>query len=241
MIREQLYSCGGVVVNVAQASMDGPPMLLLHGVTRRWQDWLMTIPLLAPRWTIFALDFRGHGRSKFTSGYRVVDYATEVIAFLREHSRQPVVIVGHSLGAMVAAVAAAEVPDRVRAIAMVDPPFETLGSRRQETSWMSFFRGLQPFAGSSVPVSVIARELAEVRICGPKTPPVRLGDTRDGAALVRGAVSQADGPWGVRFDPRRKLVERVRSSGDSLEGAVPGAAPARTGVARRHADGRRRR
>jgi len=81
------------------------------------------MPAFASRWQLHALDFRGHGESGRTPGaYRAVDYATDVIAYLRERVGQPAVIVGHSLGAIVAIAVAADAPELVRAAVLEDPP-----------------------------------------------------------------------------------------------------------------------
>lgn len=42
---------------------EGPPLLLLHGVTRRGADWDPLVPVLSSRWRVIAPDQRGHGDS----------------------------------------------------------------------------------------------------------------------------------------------------------------------------------
>jgi pimeloyl-ACP methyl ester carboxylesterase len=78
----------------------------------------------APRWQVFALDARGHGRSGRTPGrYRWLDHAGDLAAFLAAVVREPAVLIGHSLGALQALAVAAEMPARVAAIVLEDPPF----------------------------------------------------------------------------------------------------------------------
>ena len=137
MLHEGTFSTGTVDINYAASSADGPPLLFLHGVMSRWQSWLHIMPSFAPRWQIHALDFRGHGRSGRTPGaYRAVDYAGDVIAYLRERIGQPTVIVGHSLGAIVTIAVAADAPELVRAAVLEDPPLgafsdQSLGERAE--------------------------------------------------------------------------------------------------------------
>ncbi len=123
MLHEGTFSTGTVDLHYAAATDDGPPLLFLHGVMSRWQSWLHIMPAFASRWQLHALDFRGHGQSGRTPGaYRAVDYATDVIAYLRERVGQPTVIVGHSLGAIVTIAVAADAPELVRAAVLEDPP-----------------------------------------------------------------------------------------------------------------------
>lgn len=122
MLREQIFDTGAVSLNYAATPEGGPPLVLLHGVTGRWQTWLLVMPDLALRWRLLALDLRGHGRSGRAAGdYRINDYAADVLAFLRQFS-EPAVLVGHSLGAIIAIAVAAEEPEAVRAVVLEDPP-----------------------------------------------------------------------------------------------------------------------
>lgn len=163
----------------------GPPLLLLHGVARRWKDFQPLLPALLKDWHIFALDLRGHGDSARAQGrYRVTDYVGDVIHFMREHCDQPMTLYGHSLGAMVALAAAAEAPDRVGSIALEDPPFHMMGQRLHQTPYHSIFTGMRALAGSQASVEAIAGELAEVPVATNRPePPVRLGALRDANSL----------------------------------------------------------
>jgi pimeloyl-ACP methyl ester carboxylesterase len=96
---------------------------MLHGMAATWQVFETTIPFLAVRWRVVAADLRGHGRSGRAAGrYTVLDYVRDIGALHRHLSDEPAVLVGSSLGAMVAIGLAAENPDEVRAVILEDPP-----------------------------------------------------------------------------------------------------------------------
>ncbi len=123
MLHEESFATAAVTLHVVAARNDAPPMLFLHGVMSRWQSWLPIMPAFAPRWQLHALDLRGHGRSGHLPGaYRALDYAADVIAYLHNRTAQPTVVVGHSLGAIVAIAVAADAPELVRALVLEDPP-----------------------------------------------------------------------------------------------------------------------
>lgn len=131
VLRERMSSAGTVAINCAVASEAGPPLLLVHGVTGRWQTWLPVMPSLALRWQLQALDLRGHGASGRTPGaYRINDYADDVVAVLRREIGAPTVLVGHSLGAIIATAVAARVPELVRAVVLEDPPLAAFRHER---------------------------------------------------------------------------------------------------------------
>jgi pimeloyl-ACP methyl ester carboxylesterase len=164
---------------LARGPQHGPPILFLHGVFRRWQDYALLLPALAGRWQVHALDFRGHGHSAPADGYRVADYVEDAVAFLEQWEGEPVVLYGHSLGAMVACAAAAAAPDRVQSVLLEDPPFETLGRDIQRTPFYEQFLGMQrALQRAGDDVDVLTRELADVRITTPAGS-TRLGDLRD--------------------------------------------------------------
>ncbi len=195
MLIETAYPLDGLTLRGVRTDSDRPPLLLLHGLTRRWQTFLPLFPALATRWEIHAFDHRGHGGSDRAEGYRVTDYVTDATALLRTHLARPTVLYGHSLGGMTALAVAAEVPELVRAVVLEDPPFETLGRRFHETLWLSNFRGLRRFAGDDRPVGAIVRDLAEVPIGLPGGPTRRLGDLRDATSMrfVAASVKRLDG------------------------------------------------
>jgi pimeloyl-ACP methyl ester carboxylesterase len=122
-LKEQTFDAHGVVINYALGPSSGPPLLLLHGITERWQTFLPLMSHLAKTWQLYALDLRGHGQSgRVKNSYRVSDYAQDFILFLESKVSQPAVILGHSVGALVAIYVAANKPKQVRAIILVDPP-----------------------------------------------------------------------------------------------------------------------
>ena len=186
-MRETSIEAGPVRLNVAAGPDSGPPIVLLHGVTRRWQDFLPVLPALAARWRVVAPDARGHGLSGRAPGaYRVVDYVPDVLALLGGLDG-PAIVLGHSLGGLLAAAAAAAAPGRVRALVLEDPTFEMTGGRIGETAFPDLFRAYRAWAGSDRPVDVIAAALAEAPVMTPGGPR-RLGDLRDPASLRNSAA-----------------------------------------------------
>ena len=185
MMHEESLFLTNQSLNFAKGPANGPPLVLLHGVLRQWSDYVTVIPQLASRWTLYGIDFRGHGKSSRTPGqYLVVDYLRDVAAFLSFQLREPAVLYGHSLGAMVALRVAAEMREHVRAVILEDPPFQTMGTRIRETAYHSQFIGVRNLLGRDISVSQLARELAEVPIAIPgKEEPVRFGSMRDAAQL----------------------------------------------------------
>jgi pimeloyl-ACP methyl ester carboxylesterase len=172
----------------------GSVLLLLHGVTRCGADWEPLLPALAAHWKVIAFDQRGHGTSPRAGSYLVTDYVADVVRFVQEETADPVVIFGHSLGAMVAAVVAAELPDRVRGIILEDPPFHTMGNRIAGSAWQAQFTGMREAARKGGSLEEITDALADIRLPASGGAFKRLGELRDRASLAWSAecLSQLD-------------------------------------------------
>lgn len=218
--RDEFYPVGSLLLRVNGNASSDRPMVFLHGVTRRWQSFLPVEPLLSCRYQLNFVDLRGHGASSRAEGYRVVDYADDIVRFLEVHKKQPVVLYGHSLGAMVAADVAARAPQLVRALVLEDPPFNTMGNRIRQTRLLSYFQGLYELARARLGFEEILRRLPEIRMVDPQTNAVqRVGDVRDAIFLrfTARSLSQMDpavlapiveGTWLEEYD-WRDIIARI--------------------------------
>lgn len=188
------------------------PLVLLHGVTRAHGDFSPIAARLAASWRVIGVDHRGHGRSQRADRYLVVDYLADAIRLVRDEIRSPVVLLGHSLGAMVAAGVAAEIPDLVDGVVLADPPFHTMGERIHGTAWQAQFVGMRDAATKGGSVDELAAALAAIRLPRPDGGTVTLGALREPAAIHWSAECLArldpavltpliEGRWLDGFDP----------------------------------------
>lgn len=112
----------GVGLRYDEFEGDGVPVVLLHGLSSARTTWHRVVPELAGR-RVLALDQRGHGESDHAPRtYDLAHYAADAVAFCEEVVSGSSVLVGHSLGGVVAFVVARTRPDLVRAALLEDPP-----------------------------------------------------------------------------------------------------------------------
>lgn len=102
----------------------GEPVVLLHGATRDLESWEGFADRLAVDHRVIALDQRGHGKSsRFTDRTHFGLAMVEDVVRLLDHLHiQRAHLVGHSLGAVVAANVTARHPRRVATASLVSPP-----------------------------------------------------------------------------------------------------------------------
>ncbi|MCE9532362.1 MAG: alpha/beta hydrolase [Planctomycetes bacterium] len=178
MFTEQQFYVNGTSLNAAVGPTHGPPIVFLHGVIRRWQDFGNQMPALAARWRVVAVDHRGHGKSSREKRYFVADYIADTLALIRGFD-EPAILIGHSLGALTALGVAAEAPEAVRAIVLEDPPSSRFLTNLRSSPYFTQFEAMRNLAGTGRPIAELARTLSEIRLPGG----IRLGDRRDPVSL----------------------------------------------------------
>lgn len=98
-----------------------PLVLAIHGITSTSRTWLATARALGDRATLVAVDLRGRGRSVELPPVVGLDaHVHDMVAVLDAVGLERAVVVGHSLGAYIAARLAVAHPERVARLVLVD-------------------------------------------------------------------------------------------------------------------------
>ena len=100
---------------------EGPPLLLVHGITSSSRTWKSVMPRLAAEHTVIAPDLLGHGRSAKPQGdYSLGAYASGMRHLMIALDVPKATVVGHSLGGGIAMQFAYQFPDRISRLVLVD-------------------------------------------------------------------------------------------------------------------------
>lgn len=101
-------------------SGDGPAIIALHGITANGLSFGAVADALGEM-DVYAPDLRGRAGSAGLPGpYGLDAHVADVVALLDHLGQRQAVLVGHSMGAFVAALAAARHPDRFPRVVLVD-------------------------------------------------------------------------------------------------------------------------
>lgn len=121
-IQRHSASVNGVTLSYLQSGQgDRTPIVLLHGYAETSHMWRPLIPKLSDRRTVIAPDLRGAGSSsKPAGGYDKKTLAQDIHALVHSLGYHKVKVVGHDIGLMVAYAYAAQYPDEVESIALMD-------------------------------------------------------------------------------------------------------------------------
>ena len=121
-IQEHTTTANGVSLHYLQGGQgQGTPVVLLHGYAETSRMWRPLITQLNDQHVVIAPDLRGAGGSaKPAAGYDKKTMAQDIHALVRSLGHKKVKIVGHDIGLMVAYAYAAQYPDEVESIVLMD-------------------------------------------------------------------------------------------------------------------------
>ncbi len=121
---------GALDLAVAEAGEGGRPLVLVHGFTGAKEDFTEWLdPLAGLGWHAVAPDQRGHGASHQPADetdYSFEAYASDLLALLDALAWERTVLLGHSMGGMVAQTAVLRAPERFEALVLMDTSHRAL-------------------------------------------------------------------------------------------------------------------
>jgi pimeloyl-ACP methyl ester carboxylesterase len=109
----------------AQVSGSGPVLVLVHGTTADHTRWAPVLRQLAEHFTVYAMDRRGRGDSGDADAYSIRQEFEDVAALV-DSIGEPVVLLGHSYGAL-CSLEAALLTDNIDRLVLYEPPIPVAG------------------------------------------------------------------------------------------------------------------
>jgi 4,5:9,10-diseco-3-hydroxy-5,9,17-trioxoandrosta-1(10),2-diene-4-oate hydrolase len=111
----------------------GPPIVLIHGLTGSWQNWLEQLPVFARDHRVIAIDLPGFGASPMPSEkISIPGYARHVRALLGELGVERAVVVGNSMGGFIGVELAIQFPELVDRLVLVSAAGLSIADMRHE-------------------------------------------------------------------------------------------------------------
>lgn len=187
---------------------DGQPVIALHG----WLDNAATFTRLAPLLPglrILALDFAGHGYSAHRppgGSYLLWDNVLDVLLVAQAMGWERFSVLGHSMGAIVAVLLAASMPERVERLALIDGLTPYTGEPEQAPEKLGeALRAQLALPGKKKPVYSDVQLAVDARMKG-------VGSvTREAAEmLAQRGLMPVSGGYTWRSDSRLTLASPIR-------------------------------
>ncbi len=99
---------------------EGDPVLLVHGVGSRSDDWTLAGRVLARRFKVIRCDLRGHGQSPAPPGdWTIRDFSNDICRLLDTLDIEKTSLAGFSLGGLIAQRFALDHPDRLDRLSLI--------------------------------------------------------------------------------------------------------------------------
>lgn len=119
MARVQIAN--GLTLDYLEAgNRQGPAVLFVHGYLDSWRVWESSLPFLPQHCRLVFVTQRGFGDSdKPDDGYRQIDFVEDINSFMQAVGLDHAVIVGHSMGGLIAHFLALSYPERVDGVVLV--------------------------------------------------------------------------------------------------------------------------
>lgn len=141
----------------------GAPLILLHGLSGSGRWWLKNVTFFARRYEVFVIDLIGFGKSRRRQKFVLREAASLLDRWMEQLHIGPAVVLGHSMGGVIALDLAARHPHRVQQMVLVDPA--TLAYQR---SYLQNIRGLLQ-AVYRLPLSFLPVLFSDALRAGPST------------------------------------------------------------------------
>lgn len=162
---EKWAHVGDLKVRYLDWGGDGPPILALHGLasSAHWYD--LVAPLMAKDFQVIAPDQRGHGQTtQAPAGYDWTTLGSDVVGLMDHVGADRFAVLGHSWGGNVAINLAADRPDRVSSLVMIDGGF--FGARfGRNTTWEEFQKRASPRDVSGTRSQFLDRIRGQLKVC----------------------------------------------------------------------------
>ena len=125
---------GGIRIRYHRTGGDKPTLLIAHGVTDNGLSWSRFARAMEQNYDVILYDRRGHGFSDAPeSGYTFRDHAEDMAGLIAALGLDRPHILGHSGGAVAAAILAATHPDFIASLILEDPAWGTGWGGWEET------------------------------------------------------------------------------------------------------------
>jgi pimeloyl-ACP methyl ester carboxylesterase len=144
----------------------GPPLILLHGLAGSTRWWSRNTAALSRSLRVIGIDLPGFGASPAGQRLDLDEVAGQLVATMDRLGLDRACVIGHSLGGLIAAGLAAEHPERIDRLVLVDAAFLSLDRT-----------AIRPISGPAVTLRWTAPSLLPLLIAdGLRSGPGRLTD-----------------------------------------------------------------
>ena len=122
---------------------EGSPLLMVHGLGGNALNWMAVGPALARRHHAVAIDLAGFGQTPLFNRSAAVGANADLVRhFIDKVFDEPVILMGNSMGGHISILVAADHPEKVERLVLVDPAVPGVHVRRPEAALLGVMAAL---------------------------------------------------------------------------------------------------
>jgi pimeloyl-ACP methyl ester carboxylesterase len=193
---------------------EGTPLLMVHGLGGAAVNWLAVGPEFAKHHRTFALDLAGFGRTPLFHRSAAVGANAELVyRFIEEVIGEPAILMGNSMGGHIAIVVAAEHPQSVTELILVDPAVPGAHVRRPDPATLGVVAAVSLPGLAEIVIDRRARILGPDRLVERTIALVVADPSRVGGDLLDAHVQLTRERSNLGRQNSRAFTQAVRSLG----------------------------
>ncbi|MBI2612938.1 alpha/beta hydrolase [Candidatus Kaiserbacteria bacterium] len=130
-MRENFFEERGLSFRSNQFRGDRPTLVFVHGLSGSCSAWYPYERIFEDKYNILTFDLRGHGKSRkffFYNTYAPELMGDDIIALLTYTGIERCILVGHSLGSLLALAAIKQAPERFSSAVFLSPTYGASGA-----------------------------------------------------------------------------------------------------------------
>lgn len=144
LVKNAALPTGAVIEYVEKGEQGTPAVIFIHGYPDSWRSFEQVLEAWPDELRAVALSLRGFGgSSKPEGGYTLEAQAADIAALMDHLDIRSAVIVGHSMGSLVASTFSSTYPGRTRSVVMIGTFAAIMGKPELESLWSDVISKLE--------------------------------------------------------------------------------------------------
>jgi pimeloyl-ACP methyl ester carboxylesterase len=193
---------------------DGKPIVMVHGLGGNAMNWMSVGPELSKNHRVLALDLAGFGRTPLFNRSAALGANAELVhRFIEQVVGEPAILMGNSMGGHISILEAADHPQWVDALILVDPAIPGAHVRRPDPTMLGVMAALTLPGLADFVIDRRARVLGPERLVRETIALVAADPSRIDSAVIDAHVQLMRERGNLGRQASRAFLQAVRSLG----------------------------
>jgi pimeloyl-ACP methyl ester carboxylesterase len=212
-VRHKTVDLGGPV-HYLDFGGDGKPIVMVHGLGGNAMNWMSVGPELSKNHRVLAVDLAGFGRTPLFNRSAALGANAELVhSFIEQVVGEPAILMGNSMGGHISILEAADHPQWVAALILVDPAIPGAHVRRPDPTMLGVVAALTLPGLADFVIDRRARVLGPERLVRETIALVAADPSRIDSAVIDAHVQLMRERGNLGRQASRAFLQAVRSLG----------------------------